>query len=88
MDRDVRTLQISNGIMRAIVRVCQQLSVKFSWPIIVICFLMVAVSFGSLSMMHVDIDYARRFRENHNMVISMIHGPDQPLYMCGARLLA
>jgi hypothetical protein len=30
----------------------------------------------------------RRYRENHNAVISISRGPDKPLYLCGAKLLA
>jgi WS/DGAT/MGAT family acyltransferase len=30
----------------------------------------------------------RRFRENHNMVVSVIPGPEKPLSLCGARLIA
>lgn len=30
----------------------------------------------------------KRFRENHNMVVSIIPGPEEPLQLCGARLVA
>jgi WS/DGAT/MGAT family acyltransferase len=30
----------------------------------------------------------RRYRQNHNVVISISHAPEKPLYLCGARLLA
>jgi WS/DGAT/MGAT family acyltransferase len=29
----------------------------------------------------------RRYRENHNVVLSVSHGPERPLYLCGAKLL-
>jgi WS/DGAT/MGAT family acyltransferase len=30
----------------------------------------------------------RRFRENRNMVVSVIPGPEEPMHLCGARLIA
>lgn len=68
---DARLLQVSNGVMRSFVAVCQHVSLRFSWPIIVICSLLLVGGVASLSMMHVDIDYARRFRKNHPLRTSM-----------------
>lgn len=30
----------------------------------------------------------RTFRENHNMVVNVVAGPEEPLYLCDARLIA
>lgn len=30
----------------------------------------------------------KRYRENHNVVVSIIHGPEEQVFLCGARLIA
>ena len=64
-------LQVSNGLMRSIVDVCRYISLKYSWPVIIICLLLLLGGFASLGFMHVDIDYARRFKQNHPLRNSM-----------------
>ncbi len=71
VNQDARMLQVSNGLMQSIVRGCQHLSLKFSWPIIFICVLLLLAGFSGLAFMHVDIDYARRFKQNHPLRNSM-----------------
>ncbi len=71
VNRDERLLQVSNGLMRSIVNVCRHISMKYSWPIIVLSALLLMCGAASLPLMHVDIDYARRFKKDHPLRNSM-----------------
>jgi predicted RND superfamily exporter protein len=65
VSRDERLLEVSNSLIQSFVGTCRYLSITYSWPIIVLCALLLVGSLASLTLMHVDIDYAKRFRQNH-----------------------
>ncbi len=71
VDREAPLLRLSNRGLRALVRGCQCLSLRYSWSVIVVCVLLFAGALASLPLMHVDIDYAKRFRQGHPLRTSM-----------------
>ncbi len=71
VDHGAGLLRISNGFMRSLVQTCRYISLQYSWSIIVICVVLFVGALASLPLMHVDIDYAQRFREGHPLRTSM-----------------
>ncbi len=71
VDREAGLLRISNGLMQAMVRACKYLSLHYSWSVIVICAVLLVGALASLPLMHIDIDYAQRFRAGHPLRTSM-----------------
>ncbi len=58
-------------MMQAIVRVCRYVSMKYAWFVIITCAVLLIAGLASLTWMHVDIDYARRFKQDHPLRTSM-----------------
>lgn len=65
VSRDEPLLRVSNGLLQTFVGGCRYLSMTYSWSTIWICAVLLVGGLSSLMLMHVDIDYARRFKQNH-----------------------
>ena len=71
IDGEMQFVSVANAAMRRLVSMCRFVSLRYSWTVVFVCIILFVGSLACLPLMHIDIDYARRFKSHHPLRESM-----------------